>query len=1674
MTDPSGKGPVRGEPVRLPARRRRWRSRLIVAAALVILLVLLIPYVGSTGPVRRYVVSKVNGQLAGRFQAEGLSLSWLGPCEVRGVKLSDKDGREVLTAEKVTLAPGLWHMLTSWQDLESVDVTSAHVLVSVGPDWRISLVEALGRPKPAAPPPPVVTLPPTIPTPTLPTRPPEVPPTVPAPVPKPTPPEPPKPLPELRGTVRLKDASVRLILPNGRTYDIAKLDAEVTLNTLSEIHARLAAKLAGAEGVTASLDATELFRQGELRPLDAVLKLDVSTDGSIQVGPIVNFAAGRTDVSGKVKLRLHGELSNRKAEGTLQVELADFRSAELEAADVRPVSCALDGTFTAKPDELAAVLKLTGEPGRFDTKITYRPPKEPPDVSLGELLSAALGGHTHALPDFTLTMHGGIDLGALGRAVPALLRVRPDVTITSGRLDVTELSIQGGLSPTAKGVIELTELAAVRGGTAIRFDPLHVDFDALVAPEKGLEVRSAGLKSGFMQIEGAGGLDKLEVSFQADLAALYQQVSRVFDMGSLELAGKTRGRLQRSRVADRVNVELTLAAEDFRYKQAKRLLQFRTAAASVVGNVQLEGHSAVRYTVEKASLDLDGETSANLSGWMDRKGGGLHAELGLARGELATLVGLVRALGSEPAALASWGGALQADVKLDRAGADAPFVSAGAATLVNPTFAGQPTPAKKIALEWNGVQLDPKAAALALNWFKVDASDATTAKLVTASASGLRVGWGKTPTLSGKTYVLANLGQLLPTVRRALGRESLPALAGTVTCSAEFTSTAIAPEAGVQLSVKSTGTAAELVIPTGKTSRRIPAATFILNGHVELKDGKPARVAASEATVNMPEKLHASAFGWYDRSADTLQADVDVKYADIAVLADWLSAFDLAQLKRYAGTLKLHAGLKRDRADGPFLTSGAATLLNPIIDGAPTPAKTVAIEWNGTEVNPKTQRLALKWIKMETLDATGGKLASASAADAGAAWGSAFSVSGRAYVGANLGQTLVILRQLTGMEKLPTLAGSLGWSVELTPSPDAKAVAFKSSGQVGELYMGAGNTLKRVGTGTFSQTGRIELKDRKPSRVVATETTTSFPGTLVASASGWYDLSSGTFQADIDAREMDIATLSDWAEAFGIKHLKGLGGALQAKGGVKRGPGDAVTLGAGTANIRELTLDGRPTTMKNVAVQWNGVALSPSAGQVAAKSVKLDATDAAAASVATASASDAAVSWLKALAVNGKTYVAADLGQVSPVLRRLVGEDKLPALEGKLTWSVSAAPDAGAIALVGNGAVNNTQVGTGERAFRDRHVEFAHDLRVNPRENSVTLQRVAFVSTPLSTNIVGTIRQWTTTREVNIQGTYQGTWEQILPLIYQFSPGLADHFVLAGPATGRFTLLGPANDPKVRPPWRGLVGSLQAGWTSGNVYGVPVGQAVLSPTLGDGQVMLPVTEIASGDGKIRLGFVLDLRTPPATFRMTPRLQAVENLYVSHDFKWGMLAKLNPILVGDVEGRVSLMLDDLVCPLGEHALQQMTGHGRLDLAQFKMKSDEPTGLAGKLFSIVDLGEGQVHDVAPTSTVFTIRNGRIEYEDFSLVLDNKFEMRFSGWVGLDDSIDMTVTVPASVNFLSKMGLKIPFVDMVNLRVPIHLTGKRSSPKVTMGKVLGAKFDGSSLTGPLDSFLNLVKPK
>lgn len=112
-----------------PLRQSRFLRRLLVVggvlALLLLLLIVLAPMLLSTGAGRSYVLSKVNGSLAGRVEADSISLGWGRGQSARGIKLFDPEGKQVLAADDVELSEmSLWSFVTGGRSVGAIKITS--------------------------------------------------------------------------------------------------------------------------------------------------------------------------------------------------------------------------------------------------------------------------------------------------------------------------------------------------------------------------------------------------------------------------------------------------------------------------------------------------------------------------------------------------------------------------------------------------------------------------------------------------------------------------------------------------------------------------------------------------------------------------------------------------------------------------------------------------------------------------------------------------------------------------------------------------------------------------------------------------------------------------------------------------------------------------------------------------------------------------------------------------------------------------------------------------------------------------------------------------------------------------------------------------------------------------------------------------------------------------------------------------------------------------------------------------------------------------------------------------------------------------------------------------------------------------------------------------------------
>lgn len=107
MADTHETNPASKEPATGKRPKRRWLRRIVLAAVLlVVLLIVLVifaPAILGSDSGRAFVLGIVNDRIAGRVEADSLSLNWGGGQSLTGVVVRDVDGKEVARVGRVDL-----------------------------------------------------------------------------------------------------------------------------------------------------------------------------------------------------------------------------------------------------------------------------------------------------------------------------------------------------------------------------------------------------------------------------------------------------------------------------------------------------------------------------------------------------------------------------------------------------------------------------------------------------------------------------------------------------------------------------------------------------------------------------------------------------------------------------------------------------------------------------------------------------------------------------------------------------------------------------------------------------------------------------------------------------------------------------------------------------------------------------------------------------------------------------------------------------------------------------------------------------------------------------------------------------------------------------------------------------------------------------------------------------------------------------------------------------------------------------------------------------------------------------------------------------------------------------------------------------------------------------------
>ncbi len=670
---------------------------------------------------------------------------------------------------------------------------------------------------------------------------------------------------------------------------------------------------------------------------------------------------------------------------------------------------------------------------------------------------------------------------------------------------------------------------------------------------------------------------------------------------------------------------------------------------------------------------------------------------------------------------------------------------------------------------------------------------------------------------------------------------------------------------------------------------------------------------------------------------------------------------------------------------------------------------------------------------------------------------------------ANLHRQLNQVIELGGME----MAGKLSGVVDLKRAGENR-INTASTLRTEGLRYAAGQRRLELGKVLVTATGYIEMAASSVKEMV-TEAKAEVDGKIVATANSKSSMASKTYQAELNVSQADLAYVGGLLQGLGVLDGKSsYAGNAVLQATARRISAGAPVLSDGSLVLRQASISGRPVSKEDVTVRWSEVSAADD-GALKAKSVQL------VSSIAHLTASAVDCRFGKPVNASGKLQGDADLAALLDVTSRISGQEKPPAIAGKLTLSADCSSASGAARLQSNWTIDDLAVGSGEQVFRDKQLRLTLDSAIQQAQDTLDISRLALESRLLTLKLAGTVSELSGARRLALKGDYSGSWEAITTLLHELAPATRETVAIKGATASSFEVSGSAYQPRIRPVFEEVSTELGITWDSAAVYGMNLGKAVFKPALRQGRLTLPLAGIpASGGGQVRLGGVVDFHPEDPTLLIRDRTVLMENIPVTPQLGRQLLSRINPLFgfMSRAEGMASLFVEGIELPLSDAITRRGAGRGRLDLRDLKV---QPSGFMSEIISLGGIGGGGgrggtgsaggartagaagarsgaeiqgLYTVQVEGVDFALKDGRIAYQNLALIFVDNFDLRFRGSVGFDDTLDLIMSVPVRPAVLERFGVRGPLNEYARLladaRVDIPMVGTRSQPKLDLAKV------------------------
>lgn len=317
----------------------------------------------------------------------------------------------------------------------------------------------------------------------------------------------------------------------------------------------------------------------------------------------------------------------------------------------------------------------------------------------------------------------------------------------------------------------------------------------------------------------------------------------------------------------------------------------------------------------------------------------------------------------------------------------------------------------------------------------------------------------------------------------------------------------------------------------------------------------------------------------------------------------------------------------------------------------------------------------------------------------------------------------------------------------------------------------------------------------------------------------------------------------------------------------------------------------------------------------------------------------------------------------------------------------------------------------------------------------------------------GSVVAWSYQSPENVNGSISYNLSRIQALL---GPMLPAGLTMAGKYTMKLHIAGQLTADKGLRALRKLqIGRTALGFDKIAIDGLTLGPGEIPLEESGGILRLIPSAIPANQGTLNTGGHIDLNLATPAFILTQPLALVNNVQINGPLG-GSLLNFLPLAWGSsdksggsiqLSGVINLQLQNANLPL-EYAQLKTTGTLTGTVSATHITSDSPLfALIGRSMGplVSNGGSGMaLQDSGIRPTTFDLKQGKVYYQNLNVLLAS-FGVDFSGWVGLDQTLNQDVSV-------SGAGITLPIplnIDGTTSKPHLHLSAK---PLKNLGSDLG----------------------